>query len=215
MNFFRKKTGFSTVELLTVIAILVVLASAMLKIAKGVRIQAEERLTSGQIDIIVTALEQYYDDNGDQFPFVAVPTVPEEFPVNSGLDNDPCYGEPELEITIEMANGGAAVVFSAGNIDQYASSEALFYFLDRSPNSSKIISAMSNTLISSKDRSGDSLAITIGVGAGAVTLNLVRFIDPWGKSLRYTYVDGNVFPVIESAGVDGKFNTSGDNVSSR
>ncbi len=70
---------------------------------------------------------------------------------------------------------------------------------------------MSNTLISNKDQSGDPLAITIGTD----TLDLVRFIDPWGKSLRYTYVVGNAFPVIESAGVDGKFYTSGDNITSR
>jgi hypothetical protein len=70
---------------------------------------------------------------------------------------------------------------------------------------------MSNTLISNKDQNGDSLTITIGTD----TFSLVRFIDPWGKSLRYTYVAGNVFPVIESAGVDGKFYTSGDNITSR
>ena len=70
---------------------------------------------------------------------------------------------------------------------------------------------MSSTLISNKDQSGDPLAITIGTD----TLSLVRFIDPWGKSLRYTYVAGNAFPVIESAGVDGKFYTSGDNITSR
>lgn len=200
MNVYRKKNGFSTVELLTVIAILVVLASALLKIAKGVRTQAEERLTSGQIDIVVTALQQYYDDNYDDndnhtFPFVA----------------DPCYMKTDLETD----TGGTVDPASGAHEDEYSSSEAMFYFLDRSPNSSKIISAMSNTLISSMDQSGNSLAITIGTGAGAVTFNLVRFIDPWGKSLRYTYMADNAFPVIESAGVDGDFDTSGDNISSR
>lgn len=214
MNVFRKKNGFSTVELLTVIAILVVLASALLKIAKSVRTQAEEQLADGQIDIIVTALQQYYEDETPpQFPFTADPLAPdkEEFPVDSGLDNDPCYGQAELELTIEAANGGVAVTFSAGNDDKYASSEGLFYFLDRSPNSSKIIDAMSSTLISNKDQSGTDLEMMI---AGQ-PVSLVRFIDPWGKSLRYTYVDGNTFPVIESAGVDGKFHTFGDNITSR
>ena len=201
-------------ELLTVIAVLIVLASALLKIAKGVRTQAEERLAYGQIDIIVTALQLYYDDHSLQvppFPFVAPPTVPEEFPVDSGLDNDPCYGQAELELTIETANGGAAVSFSVGNQDEYASSEAMFYFLDRSPNSSRIIDQMSATLISNKDQSGIDLEMMIG----GQPISLVRFIDPWGKSLRYTYVVGNVFPVIESAGLDGRFYTSGDNITSR
>jgi type II secretory pathway pseudopilin PulG len=208
MNVFRKKNGFSTVELLTVIAILIVLASALLKIAKGVRTQAEERLANGQIDIIVTALRQYYDDLvPPHFPFTADPIAPGDDP-----DLDFTYGQAELELTIERANGGDAVSFSAGNDDEYASSEALFYFLDRSPNSSKIIAAMSNTLISNKDQSGIALEMTIGSGQ---PISLVRFIDPWGKSLRYTYVAGNAFPVIESAGVDGKFYTSGDNITSK
>ena len=215
MNVFRKKHGFSTVELLTVIAILIVLASSLLKIAKSVRTQAEQRLAYGQIDIIVTALQQYYDDETPpQFPFTADPLPPgeEEDPANPGQDNDPCYGEPELQLTIEAANDGVAVSFSAGTHEnEYSSSEAMFYFLDRSPNSSKIIGAMSNTLISNKDENGEELLITIG----GQPLSLVRFIDPWGKSLRYTYVAGNAFPVIESAGVDGKFYTSGDNITSR
>jgi type II secretory pathway pseudopilin PulG len=213
MNIFRKKNGFSTVELLTVIAILIVLASALMKIAKGVRTQAQDRLVSGQIDIIVTALELYYaDQTPPHFPFTAAPTVPEEHPTSSGQDNDPSYGEAELELTIEAANGGDAVSFSAGtHRDEYSSSEAMFYFLDRSPDSSKIIDAMSSTLISNKDQSGNALEITIGTD----TFDLVRFIDPWGNSLRYTYVDGNAFPLIESAGVDGKFYTSGDNITSR
>ena len=207
MNFFRKKTGFSTVELLTVIAILVVLASALLKIAKGVRTQAEERLANGQIEIILTALQQYYNDNGDQFPFEALPTVPEEHPLVPGTDNDPCYMETELQGDIGYVPGS----ITGTHEDEYSSSEAMFYFLDRSPNSSKIIAAMSNTLISNKDQSGIALEMTIG----GQPISLVRFIDPWGKSLRYTYVVGNAFPVFESAGVDAKFYTSGDNITSR
>ncbi len=210
MNVFRKKNGFSTVELLTVIAILIVLASALLKIAKGVRTQAEERLANGQIDIIVTALELYYTDHDDEippFPFVAPPTDPEEFPVDSGLDNDPCYGEPELQADIGYVPGS----IPATHQDEYSSSEAMFYFLDRSPNSSRIIDQMSATLISNKDQNGKELLMTFG----DQLISLVRFIDPWGKSLRYTYVAGNAFPVIESAGVDGKFYTSGDNITSR
>lgn len=209
MNVFRKKNGFSTVELLTVIAILIVLASALLKIAKGVRTQAEQRLANGQIDIIVTALELYYTDHDDEippFPFVAPPTDPEEDPTNPGQDNDPCYMETELKADI-----GYTSISSGTHEDEYSSSEALFYFLDRSPNSSRIIDQMSATLISNKDQSGIALEMTIG----GQPISLVRFIDPWGKSLRYTYVVGNAFPVIESAGVDAKFYTSGDNITSR
>ena len=209
MNVFRKKNGFSTVELLTVIAILIVLASALLKIAKGVRTQAEERLANGQIDIIVTALQLYYDDETPpQFPFTAdpLPANFEEDPANPGQDNDPCYTEAELKADI-----GYTSISSLVNQDEYASSEALFYFLDNSANSSRIIDQMSATLISNKDQSGITLEMTIG----GQPISLVRFIDPWGKSLRYTYVVGNAFPVIESAGVDGKFYTSGDNITSR
>ncbi len=194
MNVFRKKNGFSTVELLMVIAVLIVLASALLKIAKGVRTQAEQRLANGQIDIIVTALQLYYDDNGDH-PFTA----------------DPCY----IETDLETDTGGTINLTSGTHEPEYSSSEAMFYFLDRSPNSSRIIDQMSATLISNKDQNGKELLMTFITSTGTEDNSLVRFIDPWGKSLRYTYVAGNVFPVIESAGADGKFYTSGDNITSR
>ncbi len=40
-----------------------------------------------------------------------------------------------------------------------------------------------------------------------------EFLDPWGKPLRYRYVLGWTFPVVESGGPDGDLTTAADNIS--
>ena len=42
-----------------------------------------------------------------------------------------------------------------------------------------------------------------------------EFLDPWGKPLRYRYLQGWTFPVVESGGPDGDLATTGDNINSR
>ncbi len=56
----RKKIGFSTVEILTVVAILAILLSVVMGVSKKMKRQANEQLTARMFDVIVTALEQYY-----------------------------------------------------------------------------------------------------------------------------------------------------------
>lgn len=42
-----------------------------------------------------------------------------------------------------------------------------------------------------------------------------EFLDPWGKPLRYRYLQGWTFPVVESGGPDGDLTTAADNISSK
>ncbi len=42
-----------------------------------------------------------------------------------------------------------------------------------------------------------------------------EFLDPWGKPLRYRYVPGWTFPVVESGGPDRDLTTAADNISSK
>jgi hypothetical protein len=73
------------------------------------------------------------------------------------------------------------------------------------------------------------MKITIGSGADAKEYLLFRVIDPWGKTLRYSYYKNSqeigsssepdpdsprTFPVIISAGPDKIFGTS-DDISTR
>jgi hypothetical protein len=168
--------------------------------------QAEEKLAQGTIDIIVLSLEQYYADS-----------VPNGFP----FDADVYYSTIEISTnpnpTWNLFEDVGTVVVGQGygdHLGKYASSEALFYFLYKSPNSQKIIQTIIDTQISNKG--SDNKPLMIEVPTGSITpIDLVRFIDPWGTALRYTYTPGDTFPVIESAGADKVFATTGDNVTSK
>jgi hypothetical protein len=83
----------------------------------------------------------------------------------------------------------------------------LFYFLNQNPSSRAIASAVSDTLITNKDASGNDITITIG---GADPIDLPRYIDPWGMSIRYEYLPGTAFPTLTSAGPDRVFGTPDD-----
>ena len=61
----------------------------------------------------------------------------------------------------------------------------------------------------------DGTIIEVTLLAGDISIDLIRFIDPWGKALRYTYAAGDTFPLIESAGSDGDFDAAGDNITSQ
>ncbi len=213
----RRKNGFTLVELLTVLAILVILAGAMLKVAEYVRDRASEGLTESTISVIVTALEQYHDDNKGsdgkhKFPFIAdydVTVMP--------ITDDPvAFVTADLDDLIEADLGFVAdeVTITVTNDDEYASIEALVYFLNRSYNSSQILSAISGKFITSKDNSGSALTAQWPVGGDTKTIPLIRIVDTWGYAFRYAYASGESFPVIVSAGEDGDFSTAGDNISS-
>jgi hypothetical protein len=164
-------------------------------VGKRIREQANEKLAQGMIDVIVAALQQYYDFHGD-FPF-------ETNPVTG-------YGETELEMDIN----GLVVADPCEHLNEYASSEALYYFLNKTPDCRRTIDTITDKQITNKGANGAVLKIEIPAGSVNET-DLIRFIDPWGKSLRYTYQAGDNFPLIESAGVDGAFGIDADNITSK
>ncbi len=200
------KKGFSLVELLVVIAIISVLVTLSVGGGKMLKVQAEERLAEGGIEIIVTALELYYDDEGG-FPF--------EADVSYGLasfENDAVPGN-----TITVTSGTIPVYNPLDPLRDskpyYWSSQALYYFLTRSVNSNKLIATLSSRLVTNTDAGGVPIVAEVPTGT-TPAIDLLRFVDPWGNALRYTYINGNSFPVIESAGSDGLFGT-GDDISSQ
>jgi type II secretory pathway pseudopilin PulG len=170
-------------EVLTVIAIIAVLVSLVLGLGKRIKTQAREDFCKSGINIINSALEEYYDQY-TWFPFTA----------------DFAYAQANLIALLDAEFGVTGSI--AGIVeDTYASSEALFYYLDQKcPNSRKLI---------------DKLAISLTAGGrqyddGTVLHDLVRFVDPWGNALRYMYSAGDVFPVVVSVGADGIPGTSDD-----
>ena len=184
--------GFSLVEILTVVAIIAILAGMLLGVGKHIKTQADEKLTAGQIEVLVSALEQYYETFSD-------------FPFDAGV----VYLQADFEDDFVDTSSSETITVTAGTPeDSYWSSSALYYFLDKGPNSRRLIDTLTDTLISNKDESG--IALRIEIPTGNTPIDLVRFIDPWGSSLRYTYMTGDSFPVIVSAGKDGEFDTVDD-----
>ena len=185
----RRQSGFTLLELVVVITTILILTGALLGVGKYLTIRASVQLCQSQIEVICTALEQYYADNGT-FPFVA----------------DTTYDQTAMEADLD----GAVVPATAFNSLEPAaiSSTAAFYFLDQSSNSRKIIEALSGDLLTNKDTAG--IDIRIILTASGETVDLPRFVDPWEMSLRYEYADGAAFPILTSAGPDKLFGTADD-----
>jgi len=205
MNRLRKQCAFTAVEVITAVAILAILVGLLLGVGRRLVAQAEEKLAQGTIDIIVLSLEQYYADSvPNGFPFAA-----DIYYGTVAVATDP---NPTWNL---FADVGMVVVGPTYGVhlDEYASSEALFYFLSKSPNSRRMIETITDTQISNKGSDGKPL--TIEAPTGTTAIDLVRFIDPWGTALRYTYTPGDTFPLIESAGADRNFNATGDNITSK
>lgn len=223
MCMLKDKKGFTAVEVIVVVSIIAVILSMVIGVGRHIMEQARRRAAKSTIDIIVTAVEQYYDDNKNNMPFytTGIPLY----------DSDAAtYLEHFKKSDFESELGGLILTVIAGehpdvfngivtnSDDADWSSEALYHFLDKSPNSRRILSALNESFVTSLDNTGTALEVEIADGLHPDpddTVNMLRFIDPWGNSFRYRYNSGDSFCIITSAGPDGDFATAGDNVTNR
>lgn len=228
----RGQSGFTLVEVVVVITTVLILAGALLGLGRYLTIRSTVQLCQSQIGVVATALELYYDDYG-QFPFTT-DTGTDSYPAGGdGLDDylvDDLLGDllggaangalylydTEAETSSALSTGDE-LLDTDGNGDSvsYASSVSLFYFLDRSVNCRKIIEALSIELVTNVYDGDDVLTLraTDAASDGSEDVDLPRFVDPWGMSLRYEYLDGMAFPVLRSAGPDLIFDNADDVVS--
>jgi prepilin-type N-terminal cleavage/methylation domain-containing protein len=215
---YQKQSGFSLMEVLVSLAVILILIGALVGTASHIRTRANVDLTKSMLEVLSAALEQYYaDQTPNAFPFDTPDSPP---PNDNGFLGDD-YIAASLIGDIDPANPNPAniTVIAPGVLPDHtsadtgldsvssASSAALFYFLDKDPASRSVASAVSNTLITNKDTSGANITFTFTVGG---TIDLPRYIDPWGTSIRYVYLDGTAFPVLTSAGPDRIFDTPDD-----
>lgn len=178
--------------MVVVLAVILILAGALFGVGEYLKTRATIDLADSELEVIITALQQYYDDWGD-FPFVT----------NTADSDSDGYWLDEFIGDYTVVQG-----VIPQNTD-FESSAALFYYLDRNPDSRAIVEALTDTLISNKDAAGQDIQIELPSGSGTV-IDLPRFIDPWGMSIGYEYSSGAAFPVLRSAGPDTVFWTTDD-----
>ncbi|MDD5459626.1 MAG: type II secretion system protein [Phycisphaerae bacterium] len=232
MRNFARKPGFTLVEMLIVIAILVILVVLTIGVAKRVEDQGKERLTKATLGIIDAALEQFEDFNyqykfnakGVTYPYPNPdPDVEHSFAMKFPLDCNEFEFEPAIRVAIEAAFDGDVVNPSGLVADPNFSGITVMYFvLSQVPECRETLGKIDKKL---KARKGE---ITIYYGVPPVTNSFLAIVDPWGMPLRYDYYDESsldlsradafrygpkkvrIFPLVTSAGPDKKFGTDDD-----
>jgi len=188
MNSGPKQRAFSLVEMLVAMAVIIILTALVLGVGRHLVHQSQERLTEGALQVLAAALEQFYE---------ARQTFPEA---------PPGFGQADLENALRRGPQDRA---GPDIQDAYASSELLYYRLDEVPGSRRLVEAVADSLKTDLDDQGRRRRFT--VQATGEQIPLVRFVDAWGRSLRYVYEPGAMtFPIVSSAGIDGRFGTADD-----
>ena len=220
--------------MLIVVAIIAILATMVVGIASRIDTRSKENLAKSTIAILTAALEQFYDygyqykDNPAYTPAERTFYLGLRFPLD-------CNGFTQAELGTTLGNALGAVVsvsISSGtHKNEYSGSETLYFFLSRIPECRETLDKIDRSLITNVNDDGGEITISID----GREYPFFRVVDLWrergattkiGKTLRYDYYDERDpdpvrrkqskrnFPVITSAGPDGKFDTT-DDISSR
>jgi prepilin-type N-terminal cleavage/methylation domain-containing protein len=212
----QNKNGLTIMEILVAVAIMAILAAGLYFAGHYVETQAKIKLTESTIETLVTAIDEYHDFYG-KFPFEA-----DKYYNRGKLQSNDSNG-----LNGDVTNNAGTVLPAADYNDVYASSEAMYHFLNKCPGSKKIVNSINVSLITNKDNKNREYFFKFN--SGVQVYPLMHIIDSWKTPLRYTYVKNTTkqdnFPVITSAGPDGKFGDRGptdndpnkarDNINSR
>ncbi len=227
------KIGFTLVEILVVVAVIVILATMIVGITSRVNNQAKEQLTENTFAILDAALQEFCDYGWSykspvysefKFPLdVTEPVVP---PVTDNILELILGTEYSAKVSIEPLDPAMPIDLRP----EYASSELLYFFLSKVPECRATLDKIDESLITNKGFNGNERKLVIDDGVKRIEYRLPRFVDPWrqsgatakiGQTLLYDYsyayqppagpvtVIKRSFPIITSAGPDGIFNSPG------
>jgi prepilin-type N-terminal cleavage/methylation domain-containing protein len=235
MKLGSKNSGFTLIEMMLVLAIVVLLVSMIVGIAKRVDDQGKERLCRNTIALIGNALEQFRD-----FGYVYKHTdfAGLTFPLDcNGLginDIGPRLSVQSMLHDAMYPSGIVGVGPASGYDPVYSGSATLYFILSQVPDCRTTLDKIDKSLLTNAGTDGTALNIIINSGTTVNTYPFTRIIDPWGKPLRYDYYPDfkdymaehpsgswngyddrmasgkKTFPVITSAGPDKTFDTSDD-----
>lgn len=211
MRMHGRQPAMTLLEMLVTLTLIVILVGALGTLGVRLQRQSEIRLTKSTLEVLTMALEQYQADQSEFVPQVSSQTEL-EYAIFDDEDSD---GQPDGRVEIVQGEH----VQETPELEMATwSSEALYYFLSRTPNSAALIETLMGQMITGKDRNGTSLIIEIPQGSGS-QYDLIRFVDTWGMPIRYAYDPDDpddpedyydAFPVLTSAGPDKTFDTPDD-----
>ena len=231
----HRQFGMTLTEVLVAVSLIAILLGSIFGLGRRLILQSEIRLTESTMNVLCDALEIYLNadfyhlNTGGKKDLVSIPN---RFPLvdlpHPDLTTIPVtyiYGSSDLvddlEQYLDLYDGSDDVstptsISQGSNENEYASSEALYFFLNDYPDAAVIVNALNEQMISKKDEDGTILQATVPTASLTTeTIELFRYIDAWGTSFLYSYdPDSDVFPVIRSAGPDKEHGTADDIVSS-
>jgi prepilin-type N-terminal cleavage/methylation domain-containing protein len=232
------KSGFTLIEMLMVVAIIAILVSMVVGITKRIDDQSKERLCRNTIALVGNALEQFRDFGYEyKDPYFAGLTFPLDcnkydpamsaFPCASANLRDTLHNALYSSNPFDPPNITISPV--AQHAPDFSGSEAMYFILSQVPDCRTTLDKIDKSLLTNKGIDNDAnITITIQSATTTRTYPFTRIIDPWGKTLRYDYYPECIdytgggsykdyrdsakktFPVITSAGPDGKFDTADD-----
>jgi prepilin-type N-terminal cleavage/methylation domain-containing protein len=230
------KSGFTLIEMLMVVAIIAILVSMVVGVAKRIDDQSKERLCRNTIALIGNALEQFrdfgyeYKNSPSYIPAQSDFYRGLKFPLDCNGLILPGAADIGLEQTLREAlyPPPPPILFvnilpTAGYDPKFSGSVAMYFILSQVPDCRTTLDKIDKSLLTNMGTGGNPIEISIVI-AGVTTARYpcTRIIDPWGTTLRYDYYDEHefdydlrsrgkkTFPVITSAGPDKRFDTADD-----
>jgi prepilin-type N-terminal cleavage/methylation domain-containing protein len=188
------KSGFTLIEMLLVVAIIAILVSMVVGVAKRIDDQSKERLCRNTIALVGNVLEQFRDfgyeyKNNDYAGLT--------FPLDcNGYNLTSTFPYPNLQDTLHNAlySSTPPTIIIYGGVGgaqhdpTFSGSEVLHFVLSQVSNCRATLEKIDKSLLINKgiDKVTD-ITITIQSATMTTTYPFTRIIDPWGTTLRYDY----------------------------